>query len=261
MFTRNHDCSVDSSCSAATATTKQTVLFLLFTLFWSSLTLLSDYFMVYRAAKQIQSNGFPSVKGMVTRSESHRTGSGKGGQPMMSIGLTFDFKVGDKTYSGSQYRFGSNSTGFDARYASSVVQPLPVGREVEVFYNPTDPQDCVLSRGLDGSDLCLAMFLMPFTLFMFGLWAGLWHLVRSFLARRVPEGISEWVVSDDVAPTTSALALLAVASFLMTFVVVIPFGFHPPMLIMQVVWLILISSSIITYFVVSRKQSKVKHCR
>ncbi len=179
MFTRSYDCSADSSCFDSTDTTQQKLLALLLIVFWSSLTLLFDAVVGCRAVKQLQATGFPTVKGRITKSESHRVGSGKGGSPQMSIGLAYDFQVRGKAYSGTQFRFGSDSTGFDTRYASTVTQSRPVGREVDVFYNPNNPKECALSTGLDGGDLCLAMFLTPFTLFMLGMWAGTPHIVRT----------------------------------------------------------------------------------
>ena len=140
-----------------------------------------------------------------------------------------------------------------------MIQSLPVGFDVDVFYNPADPKDCVLSRGLDGGDLFLAMFITPFNLFMLGLWSGLWHLLRSIFSRRESERISELFVTDDSSPMFAALAELAAASFLMTFVVGIPTGsFHPSKLVMQVVWIILIASAVVTYFVVWQNQAKSK---
>ena len=76
--------------------------------------------------------------------------------------LRYTYSVAGKDYVGDRYRYGRWAT--TAGWATQIVASHPVGSRVEVHYAPADPADGVLKVGVEGMDLFLAMFLLPFNL-------------------------------------------------------------------------------------------------
>ena len=63
--------------------------------------------------------------------------------------ITFEYKVGKKTFRGSRYSVKENLGNFEV--AETLAQ-FPTGAEVTVFYNPADPSKAVIERTLpDGA--------------------------------------------------------------------------------------------------------------
>jgi hypothetical protein len=73
----------------------------------------------------------------------------------------YEFQVGQKTYQGNRYSFGS--------IMDTLIPKYVVGQSVTVFYDPTNPGDAVLKRGVAPGSL---IGLIPLC------GAGLWWFLR-----------------------------------------------------------------------------------
>lgn len=95
---------------------------------------------------------WPSVSGLVTRSnlEFHRNEIGTGPKTEYRVEVTFEYVVGDQVYRNDMVRFDQGQLGNDQK--KLLVSAHPVGKRVDVFYNPDDPDQSVLVPGSFGDN-------------------------------------------------------------------------------------------------------------
>ena len=211
--------------------------------FWSLITLIFDGMLVFNGYRQMKATGFPVVTGTITHSEvtvHHGDDSTTYG-----IDVKYDYEVAGGQYEGTQYRYGQMSS--SDNWARTVVDSLPVGKEVDVYYNPTEPSDSVLVVGVQPGDYFLALFLTPFNLVMLGGWYGLATMffpgIGKMLAaspRTVGQGFKRRLVLEPAPRLLPAAVVLGIASFLSIFIVGFGFGFNPPMAVIKVTWAVVI---------------------
>ena len=103
-----------------------------------------------------------------------------------------------------------------------------------MFYSPRNPQDAVLSPGVEGSDLFEVLFSMPFNMVMLGMWTWLWGWLRERIFRPVAGGvriITEGPRTNIRLPEYGAIVWCMVAvgglSFVSVFILGFSSGFHP----------------------------------
>lgn len=100
-------------------------------------------------SKGAASEKWPVAQGMILESEvaeSRKTRSGSGSR-MYEARVLYEYEVEGQKIKGHQVSFmdGSSSNRSDA---ASVVSRLPIGKVVQVHYNPTDPYEACLSHGV-----------------------------------------------------------------------------------------------------------------
>ena len=163
-----------------------TVFLTLFTLIWSSMVLSFDGFMGHGIYKQLESSHYPSVIGTITHSElkSHRTS--KGGTTYHAV-VEYSFAVGGQKFAGDKIRFGLNSSSYATAWG--LVNAHPVGSTAPVFYKPTNPQESLLSPGVQGSDFMGPLFMTPFNMVMFGFWIWIGSWLREHWFKPVAGGV------------------------------------------------------------------------
>ena len=59
--------------------------------------------------------------------------------------IRYEFTVSGKEYAGNRYSLLATAASWRS-YAEGVVMRYPIGSEVDVYYDPTDPNRCVLVR-------------------------------------------------------------------------------------------------------------------
>jgi hypothetical protein len=171
----------------------QATFLIIFTLFWSAGVLFFDGFMAHNTAKQYESGKYPAVTGTVTHSEVRTHTGSKGGKSYEAV-INYRFEVGGQRFAGSRLRYNQVSGGWNQ--ANSLVAAHPTGAAVEVFYNPENPQDALLSPGVGGADFILVLFLTPFNAIMLGFWIYLAGWLRERLYRPVAGGVQ--IISDGI---------------------------------------------------------------
>ena len=220
-----------------------------FGVFWSVLTLLFDSFLFVSAVRQVRALTFPSAQGTMISSAvtSHDDSDGT----TYGVAMRFQYSVGDRAYEGKRFRYDT-STSSDSAWANAAVAERPPGTKVDVFYNPTNPEDAVLVPGLLGSDLFQMAFLTPFNMVMFGLWAVGWAQVRRNWFKPLAGGVK---ITTNLRQTrarltqfsalVSGLATLGLMSFLSIFVIgFFGGGFHPSLRTMLLTWGVILAGSL-----------------
>lgn len=91
------------------------------------------------------SEGWPTVEGRVVRSEVDHSTDAEGGDSYTPE-IEYEYTVDGLEYENNRVRFGENSYS-SRRRAEEETGRYPVGRRVEVYYEPGDPDNSVLEPG------------------------------------------------------------------------------------------------------------------
>jgi hypothetical protein len=115
--------------------------------------------------------------------EKHHRNRGQGEYETYEWVVTYDYKVGGKTYSGSRisYATGADHHVADAILTDKVREAFAVGTTHPVRYNPKDPGDAVLIAGVEPEHALLS------SLFLLSMSLGVFVLGASKLASGRPE--------------------------------------------------------------------------
>ena len=232
---------------------------LFFVVFWSAITLTFDFLIAKASIHQIHALGYSTAIGTITSSEVEANDDGDGTtyRPV----IKYFYVAGDQRYEGDRYRYGQMGTG--DRSAHRIVESYPVGRQVEVHYAPHYPADAVLRVGLEGLDLFVMMFMLPFNLIMLGLWLAILGGVRYRLSRPVAGGAK--VIDDGrhlrvrLSPQKPFLIGVAASggvAFILVFVVGFAFGFNAPMVVMVAAWGLILGGGGIAWLQVHRRLAR-----
>jgi len=227
--------------------------FLIFGLFWTVLVGAFDAITIYGMVRSEQAKSWPAVTGTITHSEIERYTDSDG--TTYSADLEYVYEVDGREYAATRYRFGGFTSSSDRSYASGIVRAHPVGAEVDVFYNPDDPADAVLSRGVGGSDYFIALFLTPFNIVMLGLWgigiAAVYRKVSNAPAGGVPiarRPTSIHVRLPRISTLVAAGVTALVISFISIFVVAFVFGFGDiSTTVIGVVWACVLVPAVVVF--------------
>jgi hypothetical protein len=170
------------------------------------MVLMFDGFMAHGVYKQFESQNYPSVAGTITHSEvtSHRTS--KGGTSYDAV-INYRYEIGGQEFDGEKLRFGIKVSSSENAHAA--VNAYPLGSTAQVFYNPANPQESLLSPGVNGSDFTMALFLTPFNMVMLGFWIWIGGWLRERFFRPAAGGVK--IIADGMTtrirlPQTPALA-------------------------------------------------------
>lgn len=207
-----------------------------FILFWSGMTLTADGIGGWGVIRQIQALSFPNVPGTIvncaikpgqTRGHSH-------------IELEYAYEVAGVAHTGKTYRRGFVNA--SRKFMHALVDALPAGKVVDVFYNPDDPADAVLVQGIDGGDLFAAMALTPFNVVMLAMWTLTWNRWRYAAtggARHLDDGFIQRV---ELRWRPLHIAVLAAggAALALTFIVALSTDAAPSLLAAIGAWLLVV---------------------
>ncbi len=93
------------------------------------------------------SSDWPSVPGLVNHSELEyrRKNVGAAKRTDYRVEVVYEYVVDDQLYRNDVVRFDQSN--LTSKRKELLVSSYPVGRRVEVFYNPDDPDQSVLVRG------------------------------------------------------------------------------------------------------------------
>ncbi|HUA64494.1 MAG TPA: DUF3592 domain-containing protein [Alphaproteobacteria bacterium] len=126
--------------------------------------------------RQHLAESFPHVQGTVISSQVTITHSSRGGVSY-HVHIAYRYSVDGVKYIGYRYRYDGHPN--DSSSANTIVNSHPPGSVVDVFYNPDDPTDVLLSPGVDVTDVALSYFMTGIVLFP--LWAILNNLRQTDL--------------------------------------------------------------------------------
>jgi hypothetical protein len=207
---------------------------LVFLLIWSSITLVADGFTLHGIVKSLRATTWPEAPGTIT----HSSVSASRGSKSTTYGLAvrYSYSVDGRPYEGHQHRFSSWSSS-DRGVTEALVERYPVGSSVTVFHAP-DATDSVLEPGINGGDLFLLLFLLPFNLVMVGLALGALRGKRPEDTEVVPvqkEGRLH-VALNAISPKLAGAFGAGGMGFASMFIVGIPTAFNPPLPVALLTW-------------------------
>jgi hypothetical protein len=202
-----------------------------FGLFWTAFTLLFDCFVVHSVTMRLWALSFSSTTGTVIHSEL-KTSPDSDGETTYQPEVHYHYSVEAAAHTGTTYQFSQFLTS-SSRRARSVVRAHPIGKPVTVFYNPQNPSQAVLHRGLDGSELFMVVFMTPFNAVMVAFWGGVvrWRKQPQLLAsggvEAVVRGCEVVVRLPHFPPAAVGGILAAVVAFALTLLIAFTAGMDP----------------------------------
>lgn len=111
---------------------------------------------VRRLRRAWASRAWPSVKGTLVRSEvvlseeeTERSDDEPRPPSTWKAELHYEFEVGGRRFEGTRYALDVIDTN-DRGRAADIVRAFPTGATVDVFYEPANPENCVLRPGISG---------------------------------------------------------------------------------------------------------------
>ncbi|MCH8822385.1 MAG: DUF3592 domain-containing protein [Planctomycetes bacterium] len=225
---------------------------ILFTLIWTGIVSIFDGFLIWGAVRREQAQSYPSTQGTITRSNIKESHDSDGSTYKAEI--DFSYKVDGTFYGSDTYRYGVWSTS-DHSHAQSVVNKYTTGKQVEVFYNASDPSDAILERDTQGQDLFFALFMTPFNVIMLGAWGFLASMLKRKITKPPAGGVPiqqrqgrTYLRLPRVTPLAAAgLAALGI-SFVSIFIVAFGLGMNPRMSTIQIVWACVLIPAVCMYF-------------
>lgn len=225
-----------------------------FACFWSAIVLLFDGVMAHGFWKQFESSRYPFTMGEITYSDVTKTvTTGRHGQSTTyGVDIGYRYVVDGRSFNGTRYRYGSTFS--DYSWATSTVREHPAHSQTKVYFNPNNPADAVLSPDLEGTDLMLLLFLLPFNMVMAGLWTGAGALLKQRVFHSVAGGVK--IIVDGPRtnirlPEYSALlwgmVATGVLSFISMFIVGFSTSFHPSMAVACLALFLIIAAGVGAY--------------
>lgn len=131
-----------------------------FIVFWTLMTaLMTVTTVIVPISQQVSTYWFESTRGIVKHSE---VKVDWGDTNTLNVNIGYEYTVGQQTWIGDQLRYGlveSNDS-----YAEEFVKEHPAGSLITVYFDPKNPKESVLIRGIEGSDVFSAFLLLPFNL-------------------------------------------------------------------------------------------------
>lgn len=120
---------------------------------------------------QHRAESFPHVQGTVLSSLVTTTRGSKG-RILFHPSISYRYTVDGVEYIANRYRYDGHPT--DSSSAYVIVTGHAPGSAVDVYYNPNEPGDALLSPGVDVPDMNLFLFLTAMALFT--MWATLTNM-------------------------------------------------------------------------------------
>jgi hypothetical protein len=108
---------------------------------------------------------WPIVEGKVIYQHKRRKRQGRRPVTSYSVTVEYQYEVGGNTYSNDKWKAGGHGTRWGSKKTQvKLAQRYPVGTNVQLHYNPSDPADSVLLTGLD-TVIFLIVLIMGFSFF------------------------------------------------------------------------------------------------
>jgi hypothetical protein len=143
---------------------------LLLLVFWTGLLLMGDWVVLETSARQWLSRRFAATTGKIIQCD-----LGRGAFRSRGVEMAYTYAVGGVEYTGHRYRYDERHGAFD--YAATA-RGFPAGARRAVYYDPANPAESVLNPGLDGCDLLLALFGLPFNIATGAVWVAVLRAKR-----------------------------------------------------------------------------------
>jgi hypothetical protein len=142
---------------------------IVFLVIWTLFTILEDNLAVWDLYWQCRSANYPGVQGVITKNETvcHD-------YDLYEVEIEYIYYVDGKRYTSNRYIYDAmmfgNSTSGSQRRIRKLAYSLPLGQQVAIYYNPSNPADSVLKTGIIGYHLFVFVVLAFFNIIMLVGW-------------------------------------------------------------------------------------------
>ena len=113
----------------------------------------------------LESKNWPKTSGTITHSEVDSWT--KDGKSQYDARINYSYTVEGKKYNSSKLNTSGSYTGSNITKAKELVNEFPVGKTVDVYYDPELPDSASLKPGASNTDIVMAVF--PLIFFLIGL--------------------------------------------------------------------------------------------
>ncbi|MDX1951586.1 MAG: DUF3592 domain-containing protein [Verrucomicrobiota bacterium] len=227
------------------------IFLILFGLIWTGVTAGLDYNFGRNIFKQIQAHSFPTTQGKIIHVALEKRNARKS-ETYIPV-IRFAYEVNGRSYTSEKFRFDHGPSS-SRSYSRRIVAENPKDSTALVYYNPNNPGEGILYPGIDGSDLFVLMFMLPFNLIAFGI---LFALVGSFIRKDRNEetgGIPAASVGHDLyvnlstlGPGMTTLIYFGFATLGTLFAVAVLSGIYPSTRAGVIGWIFILTSSLAMY--------------
>ena len=213
---------------------------------WTAWLVTGDYVVLETSTRQVLATRFATTTGEIMRSD-----LGYGAVRRRGLDVGYSYVVNGAKYTGLRYRYDDRNGAFDYK---AVIDAFPPGSRQTIYYNPANPADTVLSPGLDGCDLLLTLFAIPFNVVTVMIWGAALRARRDF-SRTAPAGGVRIIQHDgetrvrlaDFSPLAAGFLGLAAAAFAAVFPLVFAAGFAPNLHVMFGVLILVAAAGVAAY--------------
>ncbi|MBX9656244.1 DUF3592 domain-containing protein [bacterium] len=228
------------------------IVLIAFAAIWVAVTVGIDFAFIGPILRQIPTCRFISTTGVITRSNvsiDHGVDF-----TAFRVVVNYDYQVQGKNYSGNRYRYGNHGSS-SSEYAERYVKTHPPGTPVEVYFNPVNFSDSVLIRGIEGADIFLPLFLLPFNVPMLAISLIIihafvrWTRGQTFFEEEVETFVDEVGQFRVRMPhTVTAMGKACYSLMFAPIIVCVPtvflFGFHPPLWVALGLWSVVVAMAL-----------------
>ena len=142
--------------------------------------LILNFFFIKNLILQYESRNYSNTTGLIThsavtsRNVTSRSGAVYTSHTSYGVDFAYHYEVNGQSFEATRFRY--DKFFWTSEWAHNLVAAHPVGSQIQVFYNPQNPADAVLSAGMDTNDTSLLLILPLFNLMavFFG-----WCLVKN----------------------------------------------------------------------------------
>jgi hypothetical protein len=214
---------------------------LLFLLFWTAITSAFDGLMLYDAVKRTLSHTYQPVACTIEHNEVTVETDDEGSS--YRVNLRYAYSVAGKTFTGTRIHAG-NRNQFGRARANRFSSMFPANQTATAYFNPRNPAEAILIRGLLGNELFMALFMTPFNIVMVGLWYAFVCGRREIKSPSTAGGVK--IVRDGtgtrarlrtLSPLFAATLGLGTVAFIGSLMIGFIFGEYASTWIMLLVWL------------------------
>ena len=128
-------------------------------------------------ASSLRSRRWPHVAGVVTRSTAVSVRRKQNRSPMWAPEVHYQYTVNNTKMTGTLIRFGMEGLQAGREFAATYIELYPVGKAVQVFYDPNRAENSVLEPGV--SMKCIWPIAIGVALLTLGFWfaASYWNQI------------------------------------------------------------------------------------
>ncbi|MGL6196414.1 MAG: DUF3592 domain-containing protein [Thermoguttaceae bacterium] len=157
---------------------------IIFLLIWSGLSAGFDYYMIKTLVRQYHTSGYVQTSGVIIKSgvaDNGRIKDKDGSKKVYEPEIEYTYEVDGKAYTGTKYTHAISSDS-DKESVEKIINALPAGGDVTVYYDPKEPQNAVLSKEDTAANYMLPLiFMVPFHLIPI---LGFYYIIKYVIIAR-----------------------------------------------------------------------------